>query len=294
MTAGSAAARPGGAAGPGGRAAAARPMVPRPFRVLSVRPDTRDTFTLALEPVDGVPLSFTPGQFTMLGAFGAGEAPISVSGDPGAGGPLEHTVRDVGGVTHSVVTTPVGGVLSVRGPYGAGWDVRDGRGGDVVIVAGGIGLAPLRSAILDVLAHRADYGQVALLYGARTPGERLYPGELDDWRARGIEVAVTVDQAERGWGGPVGLVTSLIPAARFDPARALALVCGPEVMMRFVASALLDAGLPAGRVRISMERNMECGIGLCGHCQLREFFICTDGPVFGYDTIAGLLKLREA
>jgi NAD(P)H-flavin reductase len=270
-----------------------RPMVPRPFRVQSVRQDTQDTFTLALDPLDGRPLSFAPGQFTMLGAFGAGEVPISVSADPD-GGRLEQTVRDVGGVTHSLVTASAGDVLSVRGPYGVGWGVRDGLGRDIVIVAGGIGLAPLRSAILDVLAHRASYGQVVLLYGARTPSERLYPAELEAWRARGIEVAVTVDRAEPGWSGPVGLVTSLIPAARFDPARALALVCGPEVMMRFVAGALIDAGMPAGQVRISMERNMECGIGLCGHCQLREFFICTDGPVFGYDTIASLMTLREA
>jgi NAD(P)H-flavin reductase len=270
------------------------PMVPRPFRVLSVRQDTHDTFTLALEPVDGVPLRFAPGQFTMLGAFGVGEAPISVSGDPAAGSPLEHTIRDVGGVTHSMVTATAGNVLSVRGPYGVGWDVRDGIGRDLVIVAGGIGLAPLRSAVLDVLAHRASYGEVVLLYGARTPSEQLYPGELEDWQARGIEVAVTVDRAEPGWPGRVGLVTALIPAARFDPARALALVCGPEVMMRFVAAALVDTGMAAGQVRISMERNMECGIGLCGHCQLREYFICTDGPVFGYDTIAGLITLREA
>jgi NAD(P)H-flavin reductase len=271
-----------------------RPMVPRPFRVRSVRQDTLDTFTLALDPVDGTPLRFAPGQFTMLGAFGAGEAPISVSGDPAADGPLEQTIRDVGGVTHAVVTAPVGGVLSVRGPYGVGWNIRDGLGRDIIIVAGGIGLAPLRSAVLDVLAHRAGYGRVVLLYGARTPSERLYPGELDEWRARGIEVAVTVDRGEPGWTGPVGLVTSLIPGAAIDPARALAFVCGPEVMMRFVAAALIDVGLAAGQVRISMERNMECGIGLCGHCQLREFFICTDGPVFGYDTIAGPMALREA
>ena len=270
-----------------------RPMMPRPFRVLSVRADTHDTVTVALEPANGVPLAFSPGQFTMLGAFGVGEVPISISGGA-AGGPLEQTIRDLGGVTHSLATAAEGDVLSVRGPYGAGWDVSDGAGRDIVIVAGGIGLAPLRSVVLEVLAGRESYRRVVLLYGARAPGERLYPGELAEWAASGvIDVAVTVDSADPGWRGRVGLVTTLIPEASFDPERALALVCGPEVMMRFVASALVDAGLPAGQIRVSMERNMKCGIGLCGHCQLREFFICTDGPVFGYDKIAGLTSIRE-
>ena len=272
----------------------AQPMLPRPFLVRSRRQDTADTITLALEPADGVPLSFRPGQFTMLGALGAGEVPISISGDPGDGGLLLHTVRDIGGVTHVLATAADGDVLTVRGPYGRGWDVSDGRGRDIIIVAGGIGLAPLRSAVLEVLAKRESYGRVALLYGARTPADRLYPDELADWAAAGVEVAVTVDRADPGWAGPVGLVTALIPRASFDPGHALALVCGPEVMMRFVATALLDSGLPAAAIRISMERNMVCGIGLCGHCQLREFFICTDGPVFGYDQLAALLAVREA
>jgi len=271
------------------------PMLPRPFRVLSSRQDTPDTWTLALAPADGVPLSFAPGQFTMLGALGAGEVPISISGDP-TGEVLEQTIRDMGGVTHSLVTAAAGDVLTVRGPYGNSWQAGDQAtaGGDLVIVAGGIGLAPLRSVILGAVAHRERYGRVTLLYGARSPAERLYPGELTDWAYRGIEVGVTVDRADQDWAGRVGLVTELIPAVHLNPDRTTALVCGPEVMMRFVATALLDTGIPASRIRISMERNMACGIGLCGHCQLREFFICTDGPVFGYDQLAGLLAIREA
>jgi NAD(P)H-flavin reductase len=272
--------------------AAPPPMIPRPFRVVSNRPDTPDTVTLTLEPADGVPLGFAPGQFTMIGTFGAGEVPISVSGDP-AGGPLVQTIRDVGGVSHSLARAAAGDVLTVRGPYGTGWNAADGAGGDLVIVAGGIGLAPLRSVVLDVLANRDGYGRVTLLYGARSPGERLYPGELADWAYRGIEVGITVDRGTPGWAGRVGLVTALIRDARVNPARTLALVCGPEVMMRFVAAALIGEGLPASRIRLSMERNMACGIGLCGHCQLREFFICTDGPVFGYDQLDGLLTARE-
>jgi NAD(P)H-flavin reductase len=270
-------------------------MVPRPFRVISVYRHSRDTATLVLEPCDGVPLPFEPGQFTMLGAFGRGEAPISVSGDPADPGRLEHTVRDVGGVTRVLASAGPGDVLTVRGPYGNSWQARDGAGGDLVIVAGGIGLAPLRSAILGVLARRAEFGRISLLYGARTPGERVFAGDLARWAADpdSLEVAVTVDRADPGWTGRVGVVTQLIPAARFGPERTLALVCGPEVMMRFVAAALMDAGVPAGRIRVSLERNMECGVGLCGHCQLREYFICTDGPVFSYSQVAGLLTVRE-
>jgi NAD(P)H-flavin reductase len=273
----------------------AHPLVPRPFRVVSTQRHTPDTVTLVLEPAGGGPLAFEPGQFTMLGAFGKGEAPISVSGDPADPARLEHTVRDVGGVTHTLAGAAPGDLLTVRGPYGRPWGAGDGAGGDLVIVAGGIGLAPLRSAILAVLARRSDFGQVTLLYGAREPAGQVFTADLAAWAAdpAALRVAVTVDRAGPGWAGPVGLVTRLIPAARFNPARTLALVCGPEVMMRFVAAGLMDAGVPASRIRVSLERNMECGIGLCGHCQLREHFICTDGPVFSYDQVAGLMAVRE-
>jgi NAD(P)H-flavin reductase len=270
------------------------PLVPRPFRVLATRQETADTTTLTIEPADGIPLAFAAGQFTMLGTFGGAEAPISVTSSPVAG-PMEQTIRDMGGVTHDLTTVAPGDMLTVRGPYGTGWDITDGAGGDLVFVAGGIGLAPLRSALLEALANRAAYRRVILLYGARTPAEQVFRDDLTRWAGGdgGIALAVTVDRADRGWAGPVGLVTSLIPDAPFDPDRTLALVCGPEVMMRFVATALIDAGVPAGRIRISLERNMKCGIGLCGHCQLRELFICTDGPVLPYDRVAGLMTTRE-
>ena len=275
--------------------ARALPMVPRPFRVVANRRQTADTVTLTLAPADGEPLVFSAGQFTMLGAFGAGEAPISISGDPAQPELLEHTIRDVGGVTRVLCAAEPGDLLTVRGPYGTGWDVRDGIGGDVVFVAGGIGLAPLRPAIVEVLANRDDYDRVVVMYGARSPGEQLFLSDLDNWlrSPSDIHAFVTVDRAGTDWHGRVGLVTSVIPMARFDPERTLALVCGPEVMMRFTAAALVDTGMSANRVRISLERNMECGVGLCGHCQLRELFICTDGPVFGYDRVASLMTLRE-
>jgi NAD(P)H-flavin reductase len=266
-------------------------MVPRPFRVVGNRQDTRDTVTLTLEPVGGRRLGHQPGQFTMLSAFGVGEVPISISSP--VSGPLEHTVRDVGGVTHTLVQAREGSMLGIRGPFGTGWRPGDGRGGDVVFVAGGIGLAPLRPAVLEVLADRDAYGRVVLLYGTRTPDEVLYGRELEQWQQRGVDVEVIVDYGPPSWHGRVGLVTKLVPRAGFDPERTLALVCGPEVMMRFVAIALTDRGVAADRIRLSMERSMVCGIGLCGHCQLRELFVCADGPVFGYDRLAPLLDLRE-
>lgn len=283
------------ATGAGSRLApGADPMLPRLFRVVRTRRDTRDTFTLELEPLDGEPLAFAPGQFTMLHSFGVGEVPISISGDASGGGLLEHTIRNVGAVTASLVAAEPGSVLGVRGPFGTGWDVRDGLGGDVVVVAGGIGLAPLRPALLDLVARRGDYRRVVLLYGARTPDDVLFADELRTWSQEyDVVVEVTVDNGPDNWRGRVGLVTQLVPRAGFDPALTMALVCGPEVMMRSVAAALRDRGVPAARVRLSMERTMKCGIGLCGHCQLRELFICVDGPVLDYERLAPLMLRWE-
>lgn len=273
---------------------AADPLAPRLFVVRRTRQDTRDTVTLDLEPRDGVPLHFAAGQFTMLHSFGVGEVPISISGDPTRDGPLEHTIRNVGSVTGSLVAAEPGTVLGVRGPFGTGWDVRRGVGGDVVIVAGGIGLAPLRPALLEVVAQRDRYRRVVLLYGARTPDDVLFADDLRRWQAdAGIAVEVTVDNAPVDYRGRVGLVTQLIPRAGFDSTAALALVCGPEVMMRSAAAALRDRGIRESRIRLSMERSMKCGVGLCGHCQLRDLFVCVDGPVLGYDRLAPLLSRWE-
>lgn len=270
------------------------PMLPRLFEVRSTRRDTADTYTLDLEPLDGDPLAFAAGQFTMLSAFGMGEVPISISGDPTRPGPLRHTVRDVGSVTHAIVTASPGTVLGVRGPLGTGWNVITGAGGDVVFVAGGIGLAPLRPAILEVCAHRDDYRQVAVLYGARTPGDLLFLDDLGEWsREFGIAVEVTVDRGDDDWDGRVGLVTNLIGRAGFASERTTAFICGPEVMMRYCATAFVDQGVGESRLRLSMERNMKCGIGLCGHCQLRELFLCVDGPVVGYDRLHPLMSRAE-
>ena len=279
---------------PRAQPSATEPMLPRPFRVERMRLDTRDTVTLALEPIEGPPMAFAGGQFTMLHAFGVGEVPISICGDPTAPGPLLHTIRDVGTVTHALVTCAPGTTVGVRGPFGTGWAVADARGGDLVVVTGGIGLAPLRPALMEVVAHRGDYGRVILLYGARSPDDILFADDLRAWAdEHGIVVEVTVDYGPPSWTGRVGLVTTLVTRAGFDPQHALALVCGPEVMMRYAANALVDRGVPTDRIRLSMERNMKCGVGLCGHCQLRELFLCVDGPVLGYDRLAPLMEVQE-
>jgi NAD(P)H-flavin reductase len=272
----------------------ADPMAPVPFLVREVARETTDTVTVTLDPPSGRPFAFAPGQFDMLYAFGIGEVPISISGDPADPRGLVHTIRDVGVVSHALSSVEPGAILGVRGPFGTGWGVDDGAGGDVVIVAGGIGLAPLRPAVYRLIAGRERFDRVVLLYGARTPEELLFTAELAAWRSRfDLEVGVTVDAARPGWHGDVGFAASLIPRAAFDPERTLALVCGPEVMMRVTARSLIDLGVPPGRIRISMERNMQCGVGLCGHCQFGPSLVCRDGPVFPYDRLAGWLGIRE-
>jgi NAD(P)H-flavin reductase len=275
-------------------AAPAEPMLPRPYRVERVRRDTADTWTLDLRSLDGRPLAFAPGQFTMLYVFGVGEVPISISGDPARPDTLVHTVRAVGPVSRAITRLRRGDAVGVRGPYGSQWPVEAAEGHDVVLVPGGIGLAPLRPALYHLLAYRERYRRITLLYGARTPADLLYRQELERWRGRlDLEVAVSVDNASTTWRGNIGVVTTLIPAARFDPAGTVAMTCGPEVMMRFTAAALEQRGLPAAQIYLSMERNMRCAIGLCGHCQFGPAFVCKDGPVFRLDSIARLLALRE-
>ena len=284
----------GTAPGPSAPPGVGDPLVPRLFRVSRTRQDTRDTFTLELDPVDGAALRFEAGQFTMLHSFGVGEVPISISGDPTVDGPLEHTIRHVGSVTGSLGAAEPGTVLGVRGPFGTGWDVGRGEGCDVVVVAGGIGLAPLRPALKELAARRHLYRRLVLLYGTRTPEDVLFGEDLRRWQDDlGMVVEVTVDNGPPYWSGRVGLVTQLISRVGFNPQNAYALVCGPEVMMRAAALALRDRGVPSERIRVSMERNMKCGIGLCGHCQLRELFICVDGPVLGYDRLAPYMSRWE-
>ena len=269
-------------------------IVPVPHRVTAVRRETADTTTIALAPLGGQPPPFAPGQVDMLYAFGIGEVPISISSGTRLQGRREYTIRDVGPVTHALTSVSVGSHVGVRGPFGRPWPLEDARGGDVLVIAGGIGLAPMRAAILSLIDDRDAYDSLTVLYGARQPADILYEDQLERWRARpGVDVGVTVDVAGPGWHGDVGVVTGLIPAARVDLARATALVCGPEIMMRLTAEALLERGIPADRVFVTCERNMLCGVGTCGHCQLGPFFVCADGPVFSWDRIGPFINVRE-
>jgi NAD(P)H-flavin reductase len=268
-------------------------MLPEPFQVTARTQETSDTWTLTLEGAQAGLRGFAPGQFTMLSAFGAGEVPISISGDPGEPGRLVHTVRAVGLATQAICEAPTGSVLGVRGPFGDGWPVDEAQGADVVILAGGIGLAPLRPAILAILAGRERHGRVCLLYGGRSPDQLLYASELESWRQRGLEVLLTVDTAGPEWLGHVGVVPRLLGRIEIEPERTVALMCGPEVMMRFAADALARCGLDGGRVYASIERNMQCGIGLCGHCQLGPTLICRDGPVYRWEELEPWLRIRE-
>jgi NAD(P)H-flavin reductase len=274
--------------------AVADPMLPTSYVVADKRQELEDTWTLELEPVDGDGVGgFSPGQFSMLYAFGAGEVPISVSGAGEPGGRIGHTVRAVGAATSALCATEPGAQVGLRGPFGNTWPLEEAEGGDVVVVAGGIGLAPLRLAINHLIANRDNYRAVALLYGARSPDEMLFFGELQRWREAGIDVKYTVDTASGDWDGRVGLVTKVIPIAGFEGARTTAMVCGPEVMMRFVSTALQDRGVSTDRIYLSLERNMKCAVGHCGHCQLAHRFVCKDGPVFPVGRIGTLLGVRE-
>ncbi len=271
------------------------PMLPQPYRILRRRHETSDTFTLELVPADRSEAApFAAGQFNMLYVFGVGEVPISISGDPTQPNILRHTTRMVGAVTKAMYQLKCGDQIGVRGPYGTHWPVMEAAGNDVVVVAGGLGLAPLRPALYHLLAHREQYGQVVLLYGTRTPADMLYRRELAHWRARfDFEVRITVDRAIQQWRGEVGVVTRLIPRAPFDPRNTVALVCGPEVMMRYTVLELQRRGVAPSRIYLSLERNMKCAIGLCGHCQLGPAFVCKDGPVFCYSQIKDFFERTE-
>lgn len=267
-------------------------LLPRPHTVTRRRRETDDTVTLYLRPVEGPPVRCAPGQFTMLYAFGVGEVPISFAGDPGDGRPLAHTVRAVGSVTDALCRARRGAAVGVRGPYGAGWSLGD-PADDLLVVAGGLGLAPLRPVILRALADPVRQDHLRLLVGARSPDQLLYRRELARWQDRGADVRVTVDHAAPGWVGPVGVVTDLLEGAVDGPERTTALVCGPEVMMRLVAGRLRRLGVSGHRIQVSLERNMRCGVAQCGHCQLGGVLLCRDGPVVLWDRIGPSLEMRE-
>ncbi|MPZ79054.1 MAG: oxidoreductase [Actinophytocola sp.] len=267
-------------------------MLPTRYTVVDRVVETRDSATLTLAPVAESLPRFRPGQFTMISVPGVGEIAVSISGDPRYEHILVQTVRAVGAVSQAIHDAAPGTVLGARGPFGTDWDLPSAAGADLLLVAGGIGLAPLRPVLLGALACRARYGRITLVLGARTPAEILYREQVRSW-TEDLSVMSTVDHPTPGWHGRAGLVTAPLAEAELDPACTVAFLCGPEVMMRFSAECLLERGVPAQRIRLSLERNMKCGIGLCGHCQFGPLLVCRDGPVLHYGQVADLLTVKE-
>ncbi len=264
--------------------------------VLDVQPETPGIATLTLrleDPHARARYRFQPGQFNMLSLPGMGEAAISVSSDPEETDVIRHTVRAVGNVSRALTRLHAGARVGVRGPFGAPWPLASSRGQDILIVAGGIGLAPLRPVIYHIARHREAFGKVTVLYGARTPKDLLYTAEYPAWREHDIQILLTVDRADPDWTGTVGVVPMLFYRLRPDPKRTVVFSCGPEIMMRFVVHESMARRIPPERMYLSLERNMKCGQGLCGHCQFGPFFICRDGPVFRFDALAPFFNVED-
>jgi NAD(P)H-flavin reductase len=270
-------------------------MAPVPHRVRARTVENFESATIWLEPTEQPLASPLPGQFMMLYAFGVGEIAMSVSGIPfSVDGAIAHTIRSVGAVSKALHDAGAGTLVGVRGPFGTDWGLDSCVGRDLVIVAGGCGLAPLRPAIVQILAQRSRFGRVAVIAGARTPQHFLFRAEAADWTQNPLlDAELIVDAAEPGWPWQVGLVTEPLRRLALDPARTTAFICGPEPMMRFSALVLMQHGLDANDIRVSLERNMQCGIGWCGHCQLGPLLLCRDGSVVGYDVAAPLLRVQE-
>jgi NAD(P)H-flavin reductase len=272
------------------------PWVAHSARIEAIRAEVPGvaTYDLAFDDPDvAAAYRFEPGQFNMLYLPGFGESAISISSDPSQSGRLSHTVRVAGNVTQALARKKVGDHIAVRGPFGSCWPVQAYRGNDVVIACGGIGLAPLRPAIYHLLNHRSEYGRVILLYGARTPKDLLYTAEYDVWRNKGLEVEVTVDIGDSNWQGHVGVVPALFYRLRLQPKQTIVMTCGPEIMMRFVVFEALARRVHPQDIFVSLERNMSCAMGFCGHCQYGPHFICKDGPVFNFRQVEPFFNLED-
>jgi NAD(P)H-flavin reductase len=276
------------------------PMLPQPYLVRQVQRETPNTFTLVLEAKDHqIETPFGAGQFNMLYKFGVGEVPVSMSSDPARPEKLEHTIRVAGAITRALCEVKKGDMIGVRGPFGTAWPISQiPTGSDVLIIAGGIGMAPLRSAIYQLLAERKKYGNLLLLYGTRAPQDFLFQRELQKWQKRpdfGVRLTVDRPLSAQEWRSQisVGVVPSLIPKATFHPGRTVALICGPEIMMRYSVMELQKRGVGLENIYVSMERNLKCAVGWCGHCQWGPTFICRDGPVFSFDQISRWFEKRE-
>lgn len=271
------------------------PMLPRPFRVVNASRETDDVTTLTFEPADGLaPMRFGPAQMGMVGIPGLGEVPISFSSDPADPTALAMTIRRAGAITTALVDLGPGDLVSMRGPYGTEWPMEAAQHHHLLFVAGGLGVAPLRSAIVTALRDPDRYQSISLIYGARARSDLVFAAELETWQANpAISLDVTLDRAEPGWSGPVGFVTSRIDDALASPTETVAMACGPDIMMQTVGKSLTERGVDPKNIWLTMERNMKCAIGLCGHCQFGRLFICKDGPVVDWATVGPLYRIPE-
>lgn len=274
----------------------ARPMLPHPARIVDVQPEAYAIATYALafeEETLAQAYRFEAGQFNMLYLPGIGEVAISISSDPADPHHLAHTIRYAGNVTRAISRLQAGEVIGLRGPYGSAWPLKRMQGQDIYIVTGGIGLAPLRPVIYTIMRRRADFGRVVLLYGARTPADMLYTAEFDAWQRHNIQLHTTVDRADAQWQGQVGVVPMLFYHLRLDPKKTMILTCGPEIMIRFVIYEALARRVPKENIYVSLERNMKCAIGFCGHCQFGPSFICKEGPVLSYAQVEPFFGVED-
>jgi sulfhydrogenase subunit gamma (sulfur reductase) len=273
------------------------PFVPMTAEVVEKRREAPKIWTLRLRLKDEAQrraFQFRPGQFNMVYDFGVGEVPISIVSDPVDSELLDHTIRAVGAVSHRLCELDRGDVIGLRGPYGSWWPLEEARGQDVLIVTGGLGCAPVVAAINYVMARRESYGALKIFHGIKTPGDLLYRERFQAWRkSPNTEVYLTVDRPDRRWKENVGVVTALFGQAQIDPGRSVVMMCGPEIMMRFAVRELVKLGMTTDRIYLSMERNMKCAVGFCGHCQYGPLFICKDGPVLRYDRISRWFDIRE-
>lgn len=273
------------------------PYLPREAEVVERIEESPNTFSLHLRLTDGQPYSFEPGQFNMLYLHGVGEVPISIvadgAEDAGRNTTLTHTIRALGRVTHGLAALQAGDHIGLRGPYGRGWPMRAAEGRDVVVVTGGLGCAPAVSIIHHILDRRERYGKLSILQGVKHTDDLIWRAQYDAWSALpDVQVLLAADVASPGWPGHVGLVTTLFEYLELAPQRSMAMLCGPEAMMRAAAEGLHARGLPAEAIFLSMERNMQCAVGHCGHCQIGGSFVCRDGPVFAWPELRGLLGTR--
>lgn len=269
------------------------PYMPREAMIVGRTQESENVFTLELRLTDGKPYDFEPGQFNMLYLYGSGEVPISIVADAQDSGVLTHTIRALGRITHGLAALGVGERIGLRGPYGRGWPMREAEGRDVVVVTGGLGCAPSVSIIHHILTHRQRYGHLSILQGVKHTDDLIWRNQYEIWETLpDVDVYLAADEAEAGWHGHVGLVTALFDHLQLAADRSIAMLCGPEMMMHAAAEDLHGRGLATETIFLSMERNMQCALGHCGHCQIGGNFVCTQGPVFPWPEVRELLGVR--